>query len=84
MTFLKKDRKEIIYKGNGEFLGVEIVDGSTLVEYFDEFGNKVTKRVREEIAIAFQHEIDHLDGIMFTDRIDKKEPYKNQSNMRAI
>lgn len=54
------------------------------VEYYDEFGNKITKRVREEIAIAFQHEIDHLNGIMFLDKIDKKDPFKNQENMRAI
>ena len=54
------------------------------VEYYDEFGNKQTKRVREEIAVAFQHEIDHLNGILFPDRIDKKNPYKNQDNLRAI
>lgn len=54
------------------------------VEYYDEDGNKVTKRVREEISVAFQHEIDHLDGIIFVDKIDKKNPYKNQDNMRAI
>ena len=34
------------------------------VEFYDENGNKVTKRVREEIAIAFQHEIDHCNGII--------------------
>ena len=54
------------------------------VEYFDEFGNKKSVRVREEIAVAFQHEIDHLDGIMFTDKIDKKDPFKNQDLMRSI
>ena len=54
------------------------------VEYQDEEGNKVTKRVREEIAVAFQHEIDHLNGILFTDKIDPKNPFKNQENMRAI
>ena len=54
------------------------------VEYYDEFGNKQTKRVREEIAVAFQHEIDHLDGILFPDRIDKKDPFKNKDNMRSI
>ena len=42
------------------------------------------KRVREEIAVAFQHEIDHLNGIMFIDKIDPKAPFKNQDNMRAI
>ena len=54
------------------------------VEYSDEFGIIHTKRVREEIAVAFQHEIDHLNGILFIDKIDKKNPYKNQENMRAI
>lgn len=54
------------------------------VEYNDEFGNKVTKRFREEIAVAVQHEIDHLNGLLFIDKIDKKNPYKNKDNMRAI
>lgn len=54
------------------------------VEYQDENGNIISKRVREEIAIAFQHEIDHLNGLLFTDKIDKKDPFKDQDNMRAI
>lgn len=54
------------------------------IEFQDEFGNTITKRVREEIAIAIQHEIDHLNGILFVDKIDKKNPFKNIDNMRAI
>ena len=54
------------------------------VKFYDEEGNEVIKRVREEIAVAFQHEIDHLNGIMFVDKIDPKNPFKNQENMRAI
>ena len=54
------------------------------IEYYDEFGNKKSIRVREEIAVAFQHEIDHLNGILFIDRIDKKDPYKNKDLMRSI
>ncbi len=27
-------------------------------------------------AIVLQHEIDHLDGILFYDRIDKQDPFK--------
>ena len=27
-------------------------------------------------AIVLQHEIDHLDGILFYDRIDKMDPFK--------
>ena len=54
------------------------------VEYYDEYGNIHTKRVREEIAVAFQHEIDHLDGILFPDKIDKNNPFRNQEKMRSI
>lgn len=54
------------------------------IEYFDEEGNKKTIRIREEIAVAFQHEIDHLNGILFVDRIDSKNPFKDKDKMRAI
>ena len=54
------------------------------IEGFDMDGNKVKYRGREELAIAFQHEYDHLNGIMFTDRIDKDDPYKNADVYRAI
>ena len=53
-------------------------------EYYDIDGNKHKIRLREELAIVFQHEYDHLDGILFYDKIDKKNPYKNQNLMRAI
>lgn len=84
--------EELIYVEEGEgCLSVNRpVDGIVpryariTVEYYDEFGQKYEKRVREEIAVAFQHEIDHLNGILFVDKIDKKDPYKNQDNMRAI
>ena len=36
------------------------------------------------MSVAFQHEIDHLDGILFVDKIDKKNPYKNKDLMREI
>lgn len=54
------------------------------MEAYDMDGNKITIRGREELAIVFQHELDHLNGILFTDRIDKKNPYKDMDNMRAI
>ena len=54
------------------------------VEAYDENGEKHTYRVREDLAVAFQHEIDHLDGIIFTDKIDPKDPYKNMDQMRPI
>lgn len=54
------------------------------VEGYDINGNKIAVRGREELAVAFQHELDHLDGILFTDKIDKKNPYKDENQMRAI
>ena len=47
-------------------------------------GNKIRVRGREEVAIAFQHEMDHLNGILFYDHIDKNNPYKDQDKYRAI
>ena len=54
------------------------------IEAYDEKGNLYEIRVREELAVGFQHELDHLDGILFTDKIDSKEPFKNKDKYRAI
>lgn len=54
------------------------------VEGYDIDGNKIKVRAREELAIAFQHEMDHLDGILFYDHIDKKNPFKDKDKYRAI
>lgn len=50
----------------------------------DEKGNKIKLRVREELSIAFQHEIDHLDGILFYDKINKKNPFFSEKEIRLI
>lgn len=54
------------------------------VKAYDLDGNEFEARVREDIAVAFQHEMDHLDGILFTDKIDPKNPYKDKEIMREI
>ncbi len=54
------------------------------IEGFDMDGNKITVRAREEVSIAVQHEIDHLNGILFIDRIDKENPFKYENKMRSI
>ena len=48
------------------------------VEGYDIDGNKIKIRAREELSIAFQHEIDHLNGILFYDRINKDKPFFNE------
>ena len=54
------------------------------VEGYDEDGNKIRIRAREELSIGFQHEIDHLNGIIFYDRIDKNKPFYTEDEMRLI
>lgn len=54
------------------------------IEGFDEDGNKIKVRAREELSIAFQHEIDHLNGILFYDRIDKKHKFYTEDQIRLI
>ena len=84
--------EELIYVGEGEGClsvnreveGIVPRYARITVAAFDEHGNPFTIRVREDISVAFQHEIDHLNGILFVDKIDKKNPYKNKNLMREI
>jgi peptide deformylase len=39
------------------------------VEALDRFGNRVQREVRGITAGTFQHEVDHLDGTLFVDRV---------------
>ena len=86
------ESEEMIYVGEGEGClsinreveGIVPRYARITVEAYDIDGNPFTIRVREDLSIAFQHEIDHLNGILFIDRIDPKNPYKNANNMREI
>ncbi|CAM3046635.1 peptide deformylase [Sporolactobacillus spathodeae] len=46
------------------------------VKAFDIDGKPVTLRLKGYPAIAIQHEIDHLNGILFYDHINKDDPFK--------
>ena len=84
--------EELIYVGEGEgCLSVNRdIDGIVpryarmKIAYQDIDGNNLEIRVREDISVAFQHEMDHLNGILFIDKIDKKNPFKNKDKMREI
>ena len=84
--------EEMIYVEEGEgclsinrpIEGIVPRNARVSVEYYDMDGNLVKKRFREELSIVFQPEYDHLNGILFYDRIDKKNPYKNANIYRAI
>lgn len=42
-----------------------------IVEYFDRAGNYQTKEYNNFVARIIQHELDHLNGILFVDRLQK-------------
>ncbi|MCS4486706.1 peptide deformylase [Staphylococcus americanisciuri] len=44
------------------------------IKGFDIDGNEVSYRLKGYAAIVFQHELDHLNGVMFYDHIDKDNP----------
>ena len=39
------------------------------VEYFDRFGNKIVENLEGLLAIAMQHEMDHLKGHLFIEKL---------------
>ena len=43
---------------------------SVMVEWFDEQGERHTQEFKGFLACLVQHEIDHLDGILFLDRVE--------------
>lgn len=89
---IKSCSEEKIFVGEGEgclsvnrdICGIVPRNARITVEAYDEFGDLYTFRAREELSIAFQHEIDHLNGILFTDKIDKSNPFKDKDKMREI
>ncbi|WP_129663025.1 peptide deformylase [Phytoactinopolyspora endophytica] len=48
---------------------------------FNEYGDPVTIEGTELLARAIQHETDHLDGILFVDRLDRES---RKAAMKAI
>lgn len=44
-------------------------------------GQEVKIKLRDYEAIVFQHEIDHLNGILFYDHINSKNPFELPSNV---
>lgn len=84
--------EELIYASEGEgclsvnrdISGIVPRYARITIEGYDVNGKKVKYRAREDLSIAFQHELDHLEGILFYDHIDPKNPYKNKDLMREI
>lgn len=47
-------------------------------------GNEIKLRLRDYPAIVFQHEIDHVNGIMFYDHINQENPFAKPDNAKPV
>lgn len=54
------------------------------VEYFDKTGEKHKIKLKGYNAIVVQHEIDHINGVMFYDRINPTTPFKADENLLLL
>ncbi|MEE5988054.1 peptide deformylase [Ligilactobacillus equi] len=54
------------------------------VRWYDLDGNEHIERLRDYPAIVLQHEIDHLNGILFYDHINKENPLQAPKDMLIL
>jgi len=56
------------------------------VEYFDRFGEKKELYCEEFMAVAWQHEIDHLNGKLFIEKLSilKRKKFEKEYNNKDI
>lgn len=82
--------KAYLAGGEGCLSVDENIDGNVIrnrritVRAYNKTGEKVKFRLKGYPAIVMQHEIDHLNGIMFYDYIDKQNPYQIPDNAHVI
>jgi peptide deformylase len=55
---------------------------SVTVEYYNELAEKITETHTGLHAVIFQHEIDHLEGILFIDRVQDTKTIITESEYR--
>lgn len=47
-------------------------------------GEKIEIKAKGFLAVVLQHELDHLNGVMFYDHIDKNEPFEPHDNAQPL
>lgn len=67
-----------------EVPGYVVRHARVTVEYVDKNGDKQKVKLKGFNAIVVQHEIDHINGIMFYDRIDPEHPLAVKDGMLII
>ncbi|KAF2956674.1 peptide deformylase [Marinitoga sp. 38H-ov] len=77
---------EVVYEEGclsipGVFINVKRPEGIK-VKYFDENGNEIEEELHDYTARIFQHEYDHLEGVLFVDKVSTaaKAKYKGKLN----
>lgn len=51
------------------------------LRWYDLDGNEHVERLRDYVAIVVQHEIDHLNGVLFFDHINKENPFATPKDL---
>lgn len=54
------------------------------VKAFDMDNDPIKIRLKGYLAIVFQHEIDHLNGVMFYDHINQENPFYIPENSKPV
>ena len=67
-----------------EVPGLVVRHSRITVTYQDLDGNSYKKRFKGYHAIVVQHEIDHLNGIMFYDHINEEHPFEIADDVSVI
>ena len=64
--------------------GYVIRHARVTVDYFDKDGEKHRIKLKGYNSIVVQHEIDHLNGVMFYDRINEKDPFEVKDGLLIL
>lgn len=67
-----------------EVPGYVVRHARVTVDYFDKNGEKHRVKLKGYKAIVVQHEIDHINGIMFYDRINETDPFAIKEGMLIL
>lgn len=54
------------------------------VKGYNPDGDEIELKLKGYAAIVIQHEMDHLDGIMFYERINREDPFRVPDNCRSL
>lgn len=70
--------------GKADLFGKALRYSEVVVKYYDETGQQRTKTLTGLPAQVAQHEIDHLNGVLFVDRVRDTETYMTYSEYLAM